>query len=119
MSLYVDSDIPRHEPENEDNLTELEKIERDRAVDEILLKYPNTSWKMAEMCWNYIHRNGLEDVRQKINSGFFKKPSKYANPPGGTIKAGYVYNPDGSLYDPEVDDVKEDFVVGGDNLISA
>ena len=117
MSLYVDSEIPRHVDENEDGLSELEKIERDRAIDEIVSKYPNTSWKMAEMCWNYIHRKGVVDIREKINSGFFKKPSKYAVAPGGTIKGGYVYNADGSLYDPEVDDKKEGYV-RGDNIIS-
>lgn len=112
MSYYVDSEIPRHVPENEDNLTELEITRRNLEIDEILLKYPNTNWKMAEMCWNYIHRHGLEDVRQKINSGFFKKESKFSVAQGGTIKAGYVYNPDGTLYDPEVDDAKANFVRG-------
>lgn len=117
MSLYVDDEIPRYTDENTDGLTELEKMKREREIKQILLMYPNAEYKMAEMAWNYIHREGLESVRDKINSGFFNKPSKYANPPGGTIKSGYVYNPDGSLYDPEVDDNKESFV-RGDNIIS-
>jgi hypothetical protein len=101
MSLYSDNEIPRHEPENPENLTKMELTERELAISAIMAQIPNASPKIVEMCWNYIRRNTVETVREQINTGFFDKPSEFANPPGGTLKTAWVYNADGTLAEPE------------------
>lgn len=97
MSYYSDSEIPRAKEDNPENLTELQLNERKRAIAQILLQFPDASPKMIEMCHNYIRRKGLETVREEINTGYFNKPSEFANPQGGLLKAGFVYEPDGTL----------------------
>jgi len=101
MSLYAGSDIPRAVPENPENLTKLQLTERERAIAEIIKQQPDASPKMVEMIWNYIHREGLSTIRERIESGFFDKPSEFANPKGGVLKTAWVYNEDGTLVEPE------------------
>lgn len=101
MSYYSNTEIPKHIPDNPENLTKLELMERDRAIQAILKEQPNASPKMVEMCWNYIRREGLSTVRERIESGFFDKPSEFANPVGGILKTAWVYNADGTLVEPE------------------
>jgi hypothetical protein len=98
MSYYSGDDIPRTEREN---LTKLQLEERERAIKEIIRQFPDASPKIVEMCWNYIRREGLQTVREKIETGFFDKPSEFANPVGGVLKTAWVYNPDGTLVEPE------------------
>lgn len=80
MSYYSDSDIPRAEEENPEGLTKLQLMERERAVREMQKQYPNVSPIYAQYCWNYIRRQGLEKVREQIETGFFDKPSRFAVP---------------------------------------
>jgi len=101
MSLYAGSEIPRAVPENPENLTKLQLTERERAIAEIIKQQPDASPKMVEMIWNYIHREGLSTIRERIESGFFDKPSEFANPKGGVLKTAWVYNADGTLVEPE------------------
>jgi hypothetical protein len=77
MSYYSDTEIPRAEEANPEGLTKLELVERTRAINEIKKQYPNVSPVHIEWCWNYIHRTGLEKVREQINTGFFDKPSQF------------------------------------------
>jgi hypothetical protein len=97
MSYYSDSEIPRAQEDNPENLTELQLNERKLAIAQILLQFPDASPKMIEMCWNYIRRKGLEHVREEINTGYFNKPSEFSNPQGGLLKTAWVYEPDGTL----------------------
>jgi hypothetical protein len=101
MSYYSGNDIPRTERENPENLTKLQLEEREMAIKEIMRQFPDASPKIVEICWNYIRREGLQNVREKINTGFFDKPSEFANPVGGVLKTAWVYNPDGTLVEPE------------------
>ena len=102
MSLYCGDEIPRHVPENPENLTKLELEERERAIKEVLRLNPDASAKLVELAWNYIRREGLQNVREKINSGFYEKnPSQFCNPVGGVLKTAWVYNADGTLVEPE------------------
>jgi hypothetical protein len=101
MSYYSGSEFPRAQPENPENLTPIQLVERDRAIAEILRINPDASPKMVEMCWNYIRREGVETVRERINSGFFNKPSEFSNPVGGVLKTAWVYHADGTLVEPE------------------
>lgn len=102
MSYYSGSDIPRHEPENPENLSKLKLVERENAIKEILKLYPDASTKMIELCWNYINRKGVETVREEIESGHFDKPSQFSNVHGQTVlKTAWVYEPDGTLVEPE------------------
>ena len=101
MSYYSGDEFPRAEIDNPMNLTKLQLAEREKAIKEIMRLQPDASSKHVELCWNYIHREGLEKVREKINTGFFDKPSEFANPVGGVLKTAWVYNPDGSLVEPE------------------
>jgi hypothetical protein len=101
MSYYSGSDIPRTTIDNPENLTTLQLQERERAIKEIMVHYPDVSPKMVEMCWNYIQREGLKIVRERIESGFFNKPSEFSNPIGGVLKTAWVYNADGTLVEPE------------------
>ena len=101
MSYYSADEIPRAQQENPGNLTPLELNERERAIKAIMIENPDASPKMVEMCWNYIHREGLGVVRERINSGFFNKPSQFSNPVGGVLKTAWVYNADGTLVEPE------------------
>ncbi len=77
MSYYSDTDIPRAVEENPEGLTKLELVERTRAINEMIKQYPNVSPVHIEWCWNYIRRNGLDKVRDQINTGFFEKPSQF------------------------------------------
>ncbi len=102
MSYYSGSDIPRHVPENPENLSKLKFVERENAIREIMKLYPDASPKMVELCWNYINRKGIETVREEIESGHFDKPSQFSNVSGHTVlKTAWVYNPDGTLVEPE------------------
>jgi hypothetical protein len=102
MSYYAGSDIPRHVPENPENLSKLKLVERENAIKEILKLYPDASSKMVELCWNYINRKGVETVREEIESGYFDRPSQFSNVSGHTVlKTAWVYNPDGTLVEPE------------------
>ena len=100
MSLYIGDEIPRAKEENPEGLTVLELEERKRAVNEILRTQPNADPKHVEWAWNYIRRKGLQTVREQINTGFFDKPSEFSVPPGGVLKTAWVYEPDGSLASP-------------------
>jgi len=80
MSYYSNLDIPRAEEDNPEGLTKLQLMERERAVREMQKLYPNVSPMFAQYCWNYIRRQGLEKVREQINSGEFEKPSRFAVP---------------------------------------
>lgn len=95
MSYYSDSEIPRAIENNPENLTVLQLAERTRAISQILLQFPDASPKHIEMCWNYIRRNGLDKVREQINTGYFNKPSEFSNPVGGILKTAWVYESDG------------------------
>jgi hypothetical protein len=97
MSYYSDLEIPRAKEENPENLTELQLNERKIAISQIMLQYPDASPKNVELCWNYIRRKGLESVREEINTGYFNKPSEFAEPKGGLLKTAWIYEPDGSL----------------------
>lgn len=80
MSLYSGDEIPRYQDENIEKLTKLEVVERERAIGEMMRQFPDASPSHVQMCWNYLHREGVETVRERINSGFFDKPSQFANP---------------------------------------
>ena len=97
MSYYSNTEIPRAQEDNPENLTELQLNERKLAIAQILLQFPDASPKMIEMCWNYIRRKGLENVREQINTGYFNKPSEFASPQGGLLKTAWIYEPDGTL----------------------
>lgn len=100
MSFYADSEIPRAQQDNPENLTRIQLTERERAISETLKQQPDASPKMVEMIWNYIHREGLSTIRERIESGFFDKPSQFANPKAGTLKTAWVYHADGTLVEP-------------------
>lgn len=80
MSLYSGDEIPRYQDENIEKLTKLEVVERERAIGEMMRQFPDASPSHVQMCWNYIHRNGLEKVRDQIETGFFNAPSQFAHP---------------------------------------
>jgi hypothetical protein len=101
MSLYSGTEFKQVERENPENLTKLQLEERERAIKEIMRQFPDASPKHVEMCWNYIRREGLQTVRERIETGFFDKPSQFSNPVGGVLKTAWVYNPDGTLVEPE------------------
>jgi hypothetical protein len=102
MSYYASSEIPRHEPENPENLSKVKLVERENAIKEIRKLYPDASPKIIEMCWNYINRKGINTVREEIEGGHFDKPSQFSNVSGDVVlKTGWVYNPDGSLVEPD------------------
>jgi hypothetical protein len=95
MSYYSDSEIPRATEDNPEGLTVLQLAERTRAIAHNLLQFPDASPKHIEMSWNYIRRNGVETVREQINTGFFNKKSEFSDPVGGLLKTAWVYEADG------------------------
>jgi hypothetical protein len=80
MSYYSDVDIPRAEMDNPEGLSKIELEERERAIKQMQKEHPTVSPVHIQYCWNYIRRQGLEKVREQINSGEFDKPGQYAVP---------------------------------------
>lgn len=74
-------DIPRHEPENHYNYTELELAERKKALRDMERDYPNLPFAWLEMAYDW-HKNANEDeVKKIINEKLWEAPGKFSEQP--------------------------------------
>ena len=72
-----DKRIPRHEPENPYNYTNLELAERKKALKDMERDYPHLPYAWLEMLYDYHKNTPEEEVKEIINSGKWETPGKF------------------------------------------
>ena len=73
-----DNVIPRHQPENPYNYTNLELAERKKALRDLERDYPNLPYAWLEMVYDFHKNTPEEEVKEIINSGKWEKPGKFS-----------------------------------------
>jgi len=70
--------VPRHQPENPYNYTNLELAERKKALKDLERDYPHLPYAWLEMVYDFHKNTPEEEVTEIINSGKWEEPGKFS-----------------------------------------
>ena len=90
MSLAIDEAIPRHQPDNPLNYSDLQMAHRKKALLDMKKDYPNLPDGWLEMAYDYHENTPKEEVEEIINSGKWSVPGMFSNNEAGTLVCGEI-----------------------------
>ena len=70
--------IPRYEPANPYEYTNLEKAERRKALRDMERDYPRLPWAWLEMVYDWHKHMPEHEVKEIINNGLWEGPGKFS-----------------------------------------
>ena len=85
MSLAVDETIPRHQPDNPYNYTNLQIAQRKKALLDMKKDYPNLPDAWLEMAYDFHEHTPKEEIEEIINTDKWSKPGQFSKNEGGTL----------------------------------
>ena len=93
MSLAIDEAIPRHQPDNPYNYSNLQIAQRKKALLDMKKDYPNIPDGWLEMAYDYHENTPKEEIEEIINTDKWSKPGQFSKTKGGTLVCAEILDP--------------------------
>ena len=93
MSLAIDEAIPRHQPDNPYNYSNLEIAQRKKALLDMKKDYPNLPDAWLEMAYDFHEHTPKEEIEEIINTDKWSKPGQFSKTKGGTLVCAEILDP--------------------------
>ena len=90
MSLAIDEALPRHQPENLMNYSNLDMAKRKKALLDMKKDYPSLPEGWLEMVYDFNEHTPATEIEEIINSDKYSTPGKFSNVTGGTLTCGEI-----------------------------